>query len=216
MNLAEKYRPRTLEDVVGQPKAVETVRALIARDAIGGNAFWITGATGTGKTTLARIIAASIADEWGTVEFDAADQLTQAEFDHLSDSLRMRAMGKGGRAIIVNEAHGLRAPIIRQLHGLLERIPPHATFLFTTTREGQDALFEDIEASPLLSRCTRIPLTNQGLSKPFGARLLFIAHQEGLDGLPADHYAKCVVRHHNNLRGAINELLAAPCSGATP
>ena len=66
------------------------------------------------------------------------------------------AMGELGRAYIVNEAHGLRKDVIRQLLVVLERIPPHSLWIFTTTIEGQEAIFEDYDdASPLLSRCLR-------------------------------------------------------------
>jgi hypothetical protein len=59
---------------------------------------------------------------------------------------------KSGRAFIVNEAHGLRKDVIRQLLVMLERIPPHVVWVFTTTIEGQESLFEDYDdASPLLS-----------------------------------------------------------------
>ena len=52
MNLYEKYRPQTFEEVLGQDKAVAKIRRIIDRG-WGGQAFWISGASGTGKTTLA-------------------------------------------------------------------------------------------------------------------------------------------------------------------
>ena len=57
MRLYEKYRPKTIDDVVGQPKACEQVRRMIAQG-VGGRAVWISGPSGAGKTTLARIIHA--------------------------------------------------------------------------------------------------------------------------------------------------------------
>ena len=204
--LYEKYRPRRLEDVVGQPKAVREVRSAI-RDGAGGKALWISGASGTGKTTIARIVADTIADKSMTVEYDAGDQFTQAEFDDCSRMMEFHGWGKGGRAWIINEAHGIRAPIVRQLCGLCERLPAHCLMVFTTTREGQEALFDDhADAGMLLSRCVEIRLTNQGLSKPFADVLLTIARAEGLDGLPVEHYVKAVQSRKNNLRASIQDL----------
>ena len=45
MKLFEQYRPKALDDVLGQPKAVKTIERLIERG-IGGRALWISGASG--------------------------------------------------------------------------------------------------------------------------------------------------------------------------
>ena len=50
MRLYEKYRPKALADVIGQPKAVRTVERTLSNGA-GGTAWWISGGTGTGKTS---------------------------------------------------------------------------------------------------------------------------------------------------------------------
>ncbi len=98
---------------------------------------------------------------------------------------------KSGHAYLINEAHALRKPVIRQLLVLLERIPRHVVIVFTTTCEGQDALFEDFDdASPLLSRCLRLDLSRRDLSRPFAERAKQIAIAEGIDGLPIERYVK--------------------------
>ena len=58
--LYEAYRPTTWSDVVGQDKIVAKLRALMRRG-LGGRAFWISGQSGTGKTTIGRLIAAEVA-----------------------------------------------------------------------------------------------------------------------------------------------------------
>jgi len=68
MQLYEKYRPKKLGGVLGQSKAVKKIERLLERG-WGGRAYWISGASGTGKTTLARIIAAHGADDWFIDEY---------------------------------------------------------------------------------------------------------------------------------------------------
>lgn len=208
MLLYEKYRPTTFDDVLGQDKAVRTIRRLTDKQ-WGGQAFWISGASGTGKTTLARIIAGLGADEFCVREFDSADALTADAIDEIDREQTMYGWGKGGRAFIVNEAHGLRAMTVRRLLGLLERIPNHVVWVFTTTREGEQKLFDDqIDASPLLSRCTEIRLTNQGLCKPFAERAQTIARAENLDGRPLSAYETLAKVCKNNMRMMLQRIAA--------
>ena len=70
MQLTERYRPQTWADVAGQDKVVSRIRAL-AKRGLAGRAYWLSGQSGTGKTTIARLIAAEVASEWDTEEVDA-------------------------------------------------------------------------------------------------------------------------------------------------
>lgn len=212
MRLFEKYRPTTLDDVVGQPKAVEAVRRLIARGA-GGSAVWLSGPSGSGKTTLARIIAGSVADPFFVSEI-VADQVTADTLTEWERAMRLSAWGKGGRAYIINEAHGLRAPIQRRLLQLLEEdLPRHVVVVFTTTWDGEEALFDGIDGTPLLSRCTAVRLTNQGLAKAFAANVRRIALAEGLDGLPESEYVKLANKHRSNHRAMLQAVEAGEIGG---
>ncbi len=206
MRLYEKYRPTSLGDVLGQDRAVTRLRRMLDTG-IGGRAFWISGATGVGKTTIGRIIAKTIADPFFVAEYDSADDFDRAACREMSDAMQYHAIGKGGRAWIINEAHGLKRDIIRRLLGILERLPAHCVVIFTTTREGQDSLFEDqIDAHPLLSRCLKVRLTNQGLADAFAVRAHEIAVAENLDGQPLSAYKRLVQSCKNNMRDVLQAI----------
>ncbi len=107
----------------------------------------------------------------------------------------------------MNEAHGLRKDATRQLLVMLERLPAHVMFVFTATLDGLDALFDDhIDAHPLLSRCIRVALTNQGLAQAFARRARETADREGLNGKPEAAYRRLVQRGHNNMRATLPEI----------
>lgn len=205
--LALKYRPAAWADVVGQDKAVARLTGLRDARGLGGRAYWLSGGSGTGKTTLAQLIAADVADPECVEELDAAS-LTVAELRDVERTASVRGWGKGGRVWIVNEAHALRSAVIRQLLVFLERLPSHVAIVFTTTTEGQTSMFEDCaDASPLLSRCLPVPLARRDLAKAFATRAQAIAQAEGLDGgkTPAQ-WLRLVQDCGNNLRAVLQAV----------
>jgi len=207
MNLWETYRPTEWADLLGQDRAKQIIAMLRPRG-LGGRAYWIKGKPGIGKTTTAYLLAGEIADPYYIQEYDAGD-LTPAKLKELERELQQYGGlfgGKRGRAVLVNEAHGLRRDAVRQLLVLLERLPEYVVFIFTTTLEGQET-FEGLDdASPLLSRCIEIKLTDQGLAEPFARRAQEIARIENLDGRPLTAYLNLVKQCRNNMRSVLSKI----------
>ena len=75
--------------IVGQDKVIHKIR-LLARRGLAGRGYWISGQSGTGKTTLARLIAAGVASEWSTEELDA-QALTPARLREIERAMKYRA-----------------------------------------------------------------------------------------------------------------------------
>jgi DNA polymerase III subunit gamma/tau len=206
MQLHETYRPRQWSDVVGQPRALATIERL-RRRGFAGRAYWISGKSGVGKTTIAKLLAEEIADPLNIEEYDAAE-LTPARIKEMERASFCTRIGtKQGVAYLVNEAHGLRSDAVRQLLVTLERIPGHAVWVFTTTKAGQESLFADeADAHPLISRCQVLTLAERDLAKPFAERARQIAQAEGLDGQPLEAYIRLVNEHKGNLRAVLQAI----------
>ena len=204
MNLAEKFRPTTWADVVGQDKIVGRLKALAARSGLAGRAYWISGQSGTGKTTIGRLIAREVADEFDIDEEDAGP-ITLASIKAIEHANSFPGLSaQGGRAILINEAHRLRKDVVGQLLVTLERIPSYVAWIFTTTTDNQETLFKEMSDGPaFLSRCLRLDLARRDLCAPFAVRAKAIAEAEGLDGKPLVRYEKLLKENHNNLRAAL-------------
>ncbi len=94
MSLYEQFRPGSFGAVLGQKRAVSTLERLCGAG-IGGKAVWISGASGVGKTTLARIVADTLADGFFVQEYDSADELLTSEITAIERQMCLYGGGKG-------------------------------------------------------------------------------------------------------------------------
>lgn len=201
MNLADKYRPRwpNWSGIIGQEAITDRLAAIEKAQGLGGRAFIVSGQTGRGKTTIARMIADSVADPCFQWEIDAQD-MTLDFVRELESQFLYRAMGsKPGKCWIVNEAHGLRGPVVSRLLTTLEggkhfdALPDYISIVFTTTKDGKEKLFDDYADSlPFASRCLQLELGERDLQRKVAEWAMAIAQAEGLDGRPLKDYMRLV------------------------
>lgn len=213
MQLHEQYRPTKFSEVVCQKRVLARIERIRKRG-LGGRAYWISGLSGTGKTTIAKLLAGEIASEWCIDEADACE-LTASRVRELERQSYARGWdggsGKTGRAYIVNEAHGMNKRVVKQFLTTLDtdRVPSHVVWIFTTTCAGQKLLFDDsVDASPLVSRCIKLELADKGLSVGFARRARKIAQAEGMDSQPLTDYVQLCRKHDHNLRAVLQEIEA--------
>lgn len=207
-SLFSKYRPKSWDELIGHAHVRKSIQRKVETGNVGGCAYMITGPSGCGKTSLAYLIAGEVCDPENFLELDAGD-VTPARVDELEKSLRFRCIGdKTGRALLINECHGLRKDTIRKLLVVLERIPKHVVWILTTIPAGQQLLLDGIDADPLLSRCVPYRLDGNKYAKLFARRAQEIAEAEGLGGAHEIEYDHLATRCKCNFRQMLSEIEA--------
>lgn len=207
MRIDEKYRPASFDDVIGQDKIVSLLKVMADKNDFGARAFWVTGNSELGKSTIAALIAACLASKFTTFE-TTGRELTVSDLKRYSDYWRSKAITGDGWALIVNESHGLTRPVIEVLLNMLEKLPDHIVIIFTTTNDGNDLFEENMDSGPFASRCIALRLASRNLCEPFAARAKEVAQLENLDGKPIEEYVKLMKQCRNNLRQAYREIEA--------
>src|SRR5919205_394633 len=152
--LYRKYRPQTFEEVVGQEAVVRTLTNAITSEKVR-QAYLFAGPRGTGKTSLARILAkcvncargpttapdgtchSCVAIANGTsldvIEMDAASQRGIDDIRDIRDRVVLQPVEGQMKVYILDEAHQLTDAAWNALLKMIEEPPPHLLFVFCTT-----------------------------------------------------------------------------------
>jgi DNA polymerase-3 subunit gamma/tau len=152
--LYRKYRPQSFADVVGQEAVVRTLKNAIAADQVR-QAYLFAGPRGTGKTSMARILAKSLnctngptpepdgtchacvaiaaGSSLDVIEMDAASQRGIDDIREIRDRVVLQPVEGRYKVYILDEAHQLTDAAWNALLKLIEEPPPHLVFVFCTT-----------------------------------------------------------------------------------
>lgn len=152
--LYRKYRPLDFEEVVGQEAVVRTLRNAIGREQVR-QAYLFAGPRGTGKTSMARILAKALNCERGpttepcgechscrtiaagtsldVIEMDAASQRGIDDIREIRERVVLQPVEGRHKVYILDEAHQLTDAAFNALLKLIEEPPPHLLFVFCTT-----------------------------------------------------------------------------------
>ncbi len=156
-SLYRRHRPRTFADVVGQEPVVRTLRNAVERGKVH-HAYLFVGSRGTGKTSMAKILAACLncsrspahatidpcgecescvsiarASSLDVIEMDAASNNSVDDIRELRESVAYSPVSGGSKVYILDEAHMLSTQAWNAFLKTLEEPPPNTVFVLATT-----------------------------------------------------------------------------------
>jgi len=154
--LYRKYRSKKFSDIIGQAHVVRTLEGALLSDNVG-HAYMFCGPRGTGKTSMARLLAKAMNCEKRTktqfepcntcftcnsinggtsldlIEIDAASNRGIDEIRNIKESARVASTSSKNKIFIIDEVHMLTPPAFNALLKTLEEPPSHVTFILATT-----------------------------------------------------------------------------------
>jgi DNA polymerase III subunit gamma/tau len=216
--LYRKYRPQGFDDVVGQEPIVRTLKNAVAAGNVR-QAYLFAGPRGTGKTSLARILAKALncaqgptPDPDGTchactaiaagtsldvVEMDAASQRGIDDIREIRERVVLQPVEGRYKVYILDEAHQLTDAAFNALLKLIEEPPPHLVFVFCTT--------ELLKMLPTVrSRCQTFVLSRPRLPE-IVRYLKSVAEGEGIEA-PEAALALVARSSRGSFRDAVSTL----------
>jgi DNA polymerase-3 subunit gamma/tau len=157
-SLYRRHRPRTFADVVGQEHVVRTLSNAIERGKVH-HAYLFVGSRGTGKTSMAKILAAALncadgptttpcgrcdscvaianATSLDVIEMDAASNNSVDDIRDLREKVAFAPVSGRHKVYILDEAHMLSTAAWNAFLKTLEEPPPHTIFVLATTEAGK-------------------------------------------------------------------------------
>lgn len=133
VSLANKYRPKTFEDVSEQDSIKVILENQIKNNDVK-HAYLFCGGAGTGKTTTARIIANMINGGVGKpVEMDCASHNGVDDMRAIQENCKTRPLAGKYKIFIMDEAHMLTSQAWNSMLKILEEPPEYVVFMFCTT-----------------------------------------------------------------------------------
>ncbi len=131
--LYRKYRPQNWDEVIGQEHVVRTLTNALKLGRVS-HAYLFSGPRGTGKTTIARLLAKSVGCVGlDLIEIDAASNRGIDEIRQLRDGIKFAPTVGKYKVFIIDEVHQLTKEAFNALLKTLEEPPAHAIFILATT-----------------------------------------------------------------------------------
>lgn len=136
--LYRKYRSRNLGEIIGQTQVTDILKS-VTNSGKFAHAYLLTGQRGTGKTSVARILAHLInKTEYGSpdidiIEIDAASNNGVDDVRELRDNVNLAPMRAPRKIYIIDEVHMLSGAAFNALLKTIEEPPAHVVFILATT-----------------------------------------------------------------------------------